>query len=162
MNEYPLDNTLPGDDLADLAREFRSVWQLLVRCTPPASGDGHLQPQQYWVLAELRRSGRRSMSSLAECSHVSQASLTGIVDRLGDRGLIERVRSDEDRRVVEVSVTDAGVAELQRSRAQMLERLETLLNPLSPMQRTELLSLLREVTRHHDPKHAQPDEEEAR
>jgi DNA-binding MarR family transcriptional regulator len=142
--------TPPGDEPSEIARELRAIWQLLRRGTPHTAGDGHLQQQQYWVLAELSRGGSRRMSGLAECSHVSQASLTGIVDRLEERGLIERVHSAEDRRVVDVSVTPAGVAELERSRAEMTAQLESMLAPLSEPQRHELLSLLRVITERHD------------
>ena len=39
------------------------------------------------------------MSQLAEALDVSQASATGIVDRMEQRGLVSRQRNDEDRRV---------------------------------------------------------------
>jgi len=48
------------------------------------------------------------MHGLAEAMDVSQASATGIVDRMEQRGLVERGRDAEDRRVVRVAITDEG------------------------------------------------------
>jgi DNA-binding MarR family transcriptional regulator len=61
---------------------------------------------------------------------VSQASATGIIDRMEQRGLVERRRGDDDRRVVRVALTDegrnliAGMATERREHlAMMLEHL---------------------------------------
>lgn len=48
------------------------------------------------------------MSELAELTNQSAGTLTGIVDRLIDDGLVQRVRDTEDRRVVQVALTEAG------------------------------------------------------
>jgi DNA-binding MarR family transcriptional regulator len=60
------------------------------------------------VLAVLDIDGPLPMSSLAETLDVSQASATGIIDRMEQRGLVERRRGDDDRRVVRVALTDEG------------------------------------------------------
>src|SRR5437763_162495 len=51
-----------------------------------------------WTLGAY--GGRTTMSDLAQMSHQSGATVTGIVDRLADAGLVERVRDKGDRRVV--------------------------------------------------------------
>jgi DNA-binding MarR family transcriptional regulator len=60
------------------------------------------------VLMLLAEDGPLPMRGLADTLDVSQASVTGIVDRMEQRGLVERHRDDEDRRVVRVALTDAG------------------------------------------------------
>jgi DNA-binding MarR family transcriptional regulator len=52
------------------------------------------------------------MSDLADVTQQSAGTLTGIVDRLIDDGLVERVRDVTDRRVVHVALTPAGTARL--------------------------------------------------
>ncbi len=71
------------------------------------------------------------MRSLAESLDVSQASVTGIVDRMEQRGLIERRRDDEDRRVVRVALTDAGRQLIVGVAAERRERLVYLLEQLT-------------------------------
>lgn len=133
---------IPADELAAMALELRALWHTIVR---GSEGAPNPDRQQYWVIGALE-SGARRMSDLAECAQTSQASLTGIVDRLEDRGLVERVRSVEDRRVVEVSLTEAGAAELSQSRAGFAVRLEHVLSPLSAEERAVFLGLLRKLT----------------
>ena len=60
------------------------------------------------VLAVLDVDGPLPMRGLAETLDVSQASATGIVDRMEQRGLVERRRDDDDRRVVRVALTEEG------------------------------------------------------
>lgn len=60
------------------------------------------------VLAVLDIDGPLPMRGLAETLDVSQASATGIVDRMEQRGLVGRRRDDDDRRVVRVALTDEG------------------------------------------------------
>ena len=60
------------------------------------------------VLTSLETSGPLPMGRLADALDVSVASTTGIVDRMEERGLVERRHGDVDRRIVSVSVTPAG------------------------------------------------------
>jgi len=79
------------------------------------------EPQQLSLaaagtLATLSRSGARSIGELAAGEHVSQPAMTQLVDRLEHAGLVERRRGADDRRVVDVSITAAGQALLDRRR----------------------------------------------
>lgn len=66
------------------------------------------------VLAVLRAEGPLSMSELAAALDVSVASATGIVSRMEERGLVERGRSADDRRIVTVSLAAGGLAALDQ------------------------------------------------
>lgn len=61
------------------------------------------------VLTMLDTEGPNSMSQLAEALDVSVASMTGIVDRMERRGLVERRHERNDRRVVLVYPTEPGL-----------------------------------------------------
>jgi len=60
------------------------------------------------VLTALEAEGPLAMRRLAEAMDVSDASATGIVDRMEKRGLVERRHDTDDRRVVLVHQTEAG------------------------------------------------------
>src|SRR5664279_4133717 len=60
------------------------------------------------VLTALEAEGPLSMRRLAEAMDVSDASATGIVDRMEKRGLVERRHGTDDSRKVLVHPTDAG------------------------------------------------------
>lgn len=129
------------EELSALSLEMRRLWHRIAR----DQSKPHMERQQYWVLTALE-CGSRRMSALAECAETSQASLTGIVDRLEDRGLVLRTRSAEDRRVVDVSLSEAGREELFANRAAFVARLEGVLSPLDASERSVLLGLLRKLT----------------
>lgn len=64
-------------------------------------------PQMVTLFA-IRDTGSCRMSELAEITQQSAGTLTGIVDRLIEDGLVARVRDAEDRRVVQVVLTQMG------------------------------------------------------
>ncbi len=146
-------DTFSAEDLYSLAAQMRRMWQAMVRAMHPTGAHENAHPQQYWVMG-LLRTGSRRMSDLAEAAQTSQASLTGIVDRLEERGLVMRSRSHEDRRVVEVSLTQAGEDEIRTVRARFVEGLEHVLEPLTPAERRQLLSLITTIAE-HQPRHSE-------
>jgi DNA-binding MarR family transcriptional regulator len=67
-----------------------------------------LTAPQLWALKTLRREGAIPIGRLAAALAVHQSSLSLLIDRLAQRGLVRRRRSSEDRRVVELSLTPRG------------------------------------------------------
>ena len=124
---------------------MRVIWRGLSRATHLSGGAEQPQRQQFWLLGVLV-AGPRRMSELAELARTSQASLTGIVDRLEERGFVERTRPEHDRRVVEVRLTRTGRSEVRRVHTEVAGRLEELLAPLDCAERAELLRLFRKMT----------------
>ena len=100
---------------------------------------GSLSLVHLHVLTVLQVNGSLPMSKLAEELDVSVASLTGIVDRMESRGLVERRREPDDRRVVLVHPTDAGNAVFGEMAAARRQTLEPLLDRMTD---DELHSLL--------------------
>jgi DNA-binding MarR family transcriptional regulator len=73
---------------------------------------------QLHVMHLLEGHGELAMSRLADMLDVSLSAATGLVDRVEERGFVERIRVPADRRVVLVRITPAG--------RQMLEDVEIL------------------------------------
>ncbi|MEK6719084.1 MAG: MarR family transcriptional regulator [Chloroflexota bacterium] len=73
---------------------------------------------QVHILWLLGHHGELPMSRLAELLDVSVSNATGLIDRMEERGLVERVRVADDRRVVLVRPASGG--------RQMLEEVEGL------------------------------------
>ena len=63
---------------------------------------------QLHILYTLQRTGEMPMSRLADVLNVSLSNATGLIDRIEERGFVERTRVPEDRRIVLIRVTDAG------------------------------------------------------
>lgn len=68
---------------------------------------------QLLVMQAIEKEGSPSTSTLARSIVVSQATVTRIIDRLERDGLVKREKSSKDKRVVNVSLTDAGRAKLE-------------------------------------------------
>lgn len=99
------------------------------------------------VLSLLEADGPLSMTHLAEALDVSVASVTGIVDRLEQRGFVERRRGQDDRRVIVVHRTAAGEAVFSDLAAHRRDRLTRLLAEFSDEELTATLVFMRAIRR---------------
>src|ERR1700675_1178595 len=79
------------------------------------------------VVTVIEADGALSMGRLAEALDVSVASVTGIVSRMEQRGLVERRHGEDDRRVVVVHLTEAGARIFRDIEARRREGLGRLL-----------------------------------
>lgn len=134
-------STFERDILTSLRRIIRAVSlysrQLLSRY--------ELTAPQLTCLRHLLRHGPRAAGDLARGVSLSQATVTGILDRLERGGLVERRRSTVDRRRVEVFLTDAG-RELATSVPQPLqERFARRLAQLPERRRKRIDRVLKEI-----------------
>src|SRR3954454_17356451 len=82
------------------------------------------------VMWLLQHHGDVSMSRLADQLDVSFSNATGIIDRMEERGLVERVRVPDDRRVVLVRIAARGVEALEEMEAVKRDRLHSILGHL--------------------------------
>ncbi|NOX64130.1 MAG: MarR family transcriptional regulator [Chloroflexi bacterium] len=88
---------------------------------------------QYFVLSTLLDlGGRSSMGELSRKTHQVSATMTGIVDRLVRDGLVERVRGEQDRRLVIVEITPAGRELVEKAGKLAWESMGGVLETLSP------------------------------
>lgn len=100
---------------------------------------------QLATLREAARQGRPSTSALARAVHLSQPTVSGILDRLERDGLVERSRASADRRSVVVSVTEAGERVLSEAPSILQDRFRAELARLEDWERHGLLSALERI-----------------
>ena len=62
---------------------------------------------QSLVVAMLSRSEKMKLGDLSNKMNLSNSTVSGIVDRLEKRGIVERIRSEEDRRVTYIAATQS-------------------------------------------------------
>jgi DNA-binding MarR family transcriptional regulator len=101
-------------------------------------------PAQLHVMGVLHEVGPITVSHLAGRLGISPPSASAMVDRMVDGGLVERVRGEEDRRIVSVWLTRAGEAALAAAIGGRRGKLERVLGQLDP---TELADTLRVLGR---------------
>jgi DNA-binding MarR family transcriptional regulator len=101
---------------------------------------------QFYTLLHLAQTcGECKMSDLAEATQQSAAALTGVVDRLLDKQLVERTRHERDRRQVMVQVTPRGLALIAEIRQARREQIHAALGHLPAADAERLLELLEGV-----------------
>jgi len=124
------------------------AWQLLMkfffaqRAHLPASGaEFDLSPVQCHVLHLIEPGRPLPMRRLADTLSCDASNVTGLVDRMESRGLIQRLPSSDDRRVKVLQLTPTGA----RLRSQLLKHMTGRSRPLaklSPRQQRALLEIL--------------------
>jgi DNA-binding MarR family transcriptional regulator len=109
--------------LDEMAKSFKAamtaVRRLKGRDTHRVGG---LSYAQYGLLFALADSGSRSARDIALAADLTPATVTQMLDSLASAGLVERVRSTEDRRVVLTSLTKRGRALVGERRSDFEER----------------------------------------
>lgn len=116
-----------------VAKSFKSAYRShdrrKGRQTHRLNGE-ELSQAQFELLVELMRQGPLAVGALADSMGLSAASVSQMVDRLTDQGHVTRSRSESDRRVVELELSDQGRAALdpiiERWRAAWTAALEDL------------------------------------
>src|SRR5690606_17267831 len=108
--------------------------------------DHDLESWELDVLTALRRAGssyQLSPGRLLRATLVTSGTMTNRIDRLAAAGLVERHPDPQDKRGVQVRLTDAGRRRVDAAFADLLEREQAILDVLGPAQRDALADLLR-------------------
>jgi len=97
--------------------EFRYRIRRFLYFSEEAARQEGLEPQQHQMLLAIRvlaETSQPTIGLLAEHLLIRHHSAVGLIDRLEERGLVERVRGTTDRRQVRVRLTSAGEEKLGR------------------------------------------------
>jgi DNA-binding MarR family transcriptional regulator len=134
---------------------FLSLWRTYDRLRALEDelfGRYELTAQQYNALRLLRAVHPRKVPTLSLGSRlISKApDVTRLLDKLVDRGLVERERPAENRRVVNVGVTEAGLALLEELAAEVRQCHERQVGHLSEQEMATLVELLRKARGPHE------------
>jgi DNA-binding MarR family transcriptional regulator len=95
--------------------------------------------------------GRVTMTSLAERLNVPLSTATHTIDRLVAKELVVRTRSEQDRRIVQVDVSEFGQKLRASSEVKKMAMARSWLEPLSPGEREIFLELMAKITERAQP-----------
>ncbi|MDQ3380130.1 MAG: MarR family transcriptional regulator [Actinomycetota bacterium] len=115
-----------------VASELRPVLLRLSRELRKETEQLGVTARQATLLWLVKRSPGLSLAELAAEEGISPPALSGHVDRLENAGLLERVRSTEDRRRVGLRLTEEGARLMRRIRARRTTWLADRLGDLEP------------------------------
>ena len=93
----------------------------------------------------IEKLGAPRMSELAKRGHVTVGTMTVMVDKLVKKGVVKRIRGDDDRRVVRVALTSKG-RKADRTHARMhKEVVDGILETLTKAEQEELARLIKKI-----------------
>ena len=132
--------------------QAREIWELLLELSRTHLRDHlsatisvfDLSPPQAHALQALEPGRPVPMRDLAARLRCDASNITGIVDRLEARGLVERRAAPGDRRVKALVVTEQGVA-LRAKLVERLHRVPDAFAGLTDEEQRGLLDLLRRI-----------------
>jgi DNA-binding MarR family transcriptional regulator len=89
---------------------FRRIFRALRLAAQQTHRRSGISAAQLFVLSSLADGAASSLTELGERTHTDRSSVADVVERLAAAGLVDRVRSERDRRRMEVMITPAGRA----------------------------------------------------
>jgi DNA-binding MarR family transcriptional regulator len=115
MNHEPL----PGIDDVIAVAEFRAALRMFMRQTERVARRSGLTPQRYLLLLMIKgapdRSERSTVTELAHRLQLAQSTVTELVNRAEESGLVSREQSASDARVAHLRLTAEGERRLRLS-----------------------------------------------
>jgi DNA-binding MarR family transcriptional regulator len=94
--------------VAGIIDDIRRVFYVMAEQSRKAEHETGLTGSQLWVIKILDGASVMKVTDLARRMYLHPATMVGLLDRLEVKGLVQRTRSDKDRRVVHVTITDQG------------------------------------------------------
>jgi DNA-binding MarR family transcriptional regulator len=104
-----------------------------------------LTPTQFTALVKVVELGQVTQNHLGRLAAMDPATIQGVVRRLIDRDLVTRAADPLDRRTIVLAPTPAGAALAARAVVAARRITEATLDPLTPEERSQLLSLLHKI-----------------
>ncbi|MES1147940.1 MAG: MarR family transcriptional regulator [Bradyrhizobium guangdongense] len=133
-------NEMPGH----LARRFQQI-AVAVFLAEVGEAGFDLTPVQYAALASIKANPGIDQATLAGLIAYDRTTITGVVDRLVQKNLLERRASSRDRRARELEITDEGKRTLRAITPAVEEAQRLMLRGLSAKEAAELMRLMRKA-----------------
>jgi DNA-binding MarR family transcriptional regulator len=130
----------------ELNRHINTLVERFIYAEATTGPSAELSRQELVALRLLGFHGRSTMRTLADEAGVAAATMTGIVDKLVARGLVERQRRSDDRRVVEVTLTRQGEVAFTDSVELHMRLAREMLLALDEEEQAAMLATLRKIT----------------
>jgi MarR family transcriptional regulator, temperature-dependent positive regulator of motility len=134
----------PHEMPGHLARRFQQIAVAVFLAEVEGAGFD-LTPVQYAALATINSNPAIDQITLAGLIAYDRTTITGVVDRLVQKGLVIRQTSSRDRRARELKITDAGRQTLRKITPAVESAQQIMLRGLTAKEAAELTRLMRKA-----------------
>ena len=139
MNGQPRSDSTATDEAREIVGLFRSLRRHLVRGSRAELARSGLTAAQVSVISLLGTNNSMTLGDLSRELELSHSTVSGIVDRLESKGIVNRKTSPDDRRYVRISLTDNVASQAPAlSDDGPIGRLEAVLREASPGERQSI------------------------
>jgi MarR family transcriptional regulator, organic hydroperoxide resistance regulator len=97
-----------SETVAEIINNLRRVFQVVNEQSKKVEHETGLTGPQLWAIKTIAHEAPIMVSEIARRMYLHPTTVVGILDRLEKQGLVVRIRSTEDRRVVRVELTGQG------------------------------------------------------
>ena len=108
-------------------------------------GELNMTPGLFGVLVIIDANSGLTQNALAKATHLDRSTVVTVIDKLEQRGLVERRAAVPDRRAYALVLTEAGSKLLKRLKMLVLEHEQRLCKNLTNAERGQLVRLLQRI-----------------
>ncbi len=137
---------MPSKKKRNLLLRLEEILRILQRVLRKTTAEKGLTAPQFGFLRLLQENPSASLSELAAMTGVGASSISGTITRLENLNLIERERSQDDRRLVEICITQKGDALISEVLDARLNALELFYQHLSLAELESMVAALESQT----------------
>ena len=136
----------------DRRKQFHAkMFQLLAQILSPDTNffkisTGDLGLKEVWIIRYLGNNTRATMSELANRVNIPLSTMTGIADKMAERDLVVRHRSETDRRVVELELASGGKKVFEEESNAFKGWFNQMFEPLTDEEKNQALVILGKMT----------------
>lgn len=128
-----------------ILRALRRITRSVALHSRQLAACSHITGPQLVCLRTVMEKGPMTATAISREVHVSPSTVVGILDRLEDKGLIVRERGREDRRIVFITVTDAGRQLVHDTPSPLQQKLADSLKALPAIERATITTSLERI-----------------
>jgi MarR family 2-MHQ and catechol resistance regulon transcriptional repressor len=129
----------------DVWREFLRTWKTWYKASEKNLISMGVSTVEYRILKNLTERGSLPMIELANINMVTQGWITGVVDKLEELGYVKRERSDTDRRVINITVSNRGKIFFKKIETLHLKFIDDSLRNFTDEEKYNILNFLKKI-----------------
>jgi DNA-binding MarR family transcriptional regulator len=135
----------PLDEISESALLLFPLLKRLLKGDPNDPARAPFRNQSYFILRMLERRGPLPMSVIAKRLTIAKQNMTTLIDKLTQDGLVERRNDINDRRIINIILTERGIDFLKESRLALRKIIKKNLSELGDEDITSLESAFQTI-----------------
>jgi DNA-binding MarR family transcriptional regulator len=150
-DQYPLSSSVTSfrtfqDQIKEVVYLIQRLYQAKEHYTKELEKKYQVSVPQLHCLMTLYEEEPISPSNIAKLMMINSSTVTGIIDRLEQKGLVERSRNYRDRRVINICMTENGKLFIQKAPSPIHQKILDGLKNLSNGEREQIIESLTKIS----------------